>query len=197
MAWWRHGGKEHTFVITKMYFSPKIILWPKKWPYVIELSWVLSWIPCLFWNWKNNWKIPETCRNIQSKAPAVGTGTFAWGSIPLVRSTGFGTRYLAWGQIRAQEPALSIGFGCLKAWYSKPQPAHSHTWVLRPLLYQYFLNVHWGPRPCLYKLRDFKVCSWPSEKVSKIAYSLVKDGSYPGVNNTLLRVKSDHYFGPC
>ena len=61
--------------LQKMYFSLKIILWPEKWPYVIELSWVLSWIPCLFWNWKNNWKIPETCRNIQSKAPAVGTGT--------------------------------------------------------------------------------------------------------------------------
>ena len=24
---------------------------------------------------KNNWKIQEPCRNIQSKAPAVGTGT--------------------------------------------------------------------------------------------------------------------------
>ena len=161
---------------------------------MIELSWVLSWIPCLFWNWKNNWKIPETCRNIQSKAPAVGTGTSLQGISHLIRSTGFGTRYLTWGQIRAQEPALSIGFGCLKAWYSKPQPARSHTWVLRPLLYQYFLNVHWGPRPCLYKLRDFKVCSWPSEKVSKIAYSLVKDGSYPGVNNTLLRVKTRSLF---
>ena len=151
MACWRHGGKEHAFVITKMYFSLKIILWPKKWPYVIELSWVLIWIPCLFWNWKNNWEIPETCRNIQSKAPAVGTDTSLQGISHWIRSTGFGTRYLAWGQIRAQEPALSIGFGCLKAWYSKPQPARSHTWILRSLLYQYFLNVHCRPRPCYLK----------------------------------------------